>query len=351
MNARVIGINDETLVMQPSRCLPAADTYRLLKALARCIMKRRTKIVLSASVVIVGLMAVLGWHLYQTEFAGQTQFDAGFYAAAATTTQAAPFAYDDYSATLKAYVDNEGLVSYQKMKEGHQKLDNFLIAMARLDPKTYQSWDDKTKTAFWINAYNALTLKAIIDHYPIKAGLLSSLAYPANSIRQIPGVWDKIQFLVVGQKLTLNEIEHGILRGQNKDLVEKHGRFYEPRIHMALVCAALSCPQLRNEPFVGEKLDAQLDDQSKGSMTNAAKFRVDRDGAKVYLSSIFKWFGEDFVKGHKPEAAFASGGNDAEKAVLRFASAHLPTQDAEYLRTGKYKVEYLDYDWSLNEQR
>jgi hypothetical protein len=307
--------------------------------------------VLSASVVIAGLLVVLGCHLYQTEFAGQTQFNADFYAAAGTTTQAASFSYDDYAATLKAYVDDKGMVNYQKMKEDHKKLDNFLIAIARLDPKTYQSWDEKAKIAFWINAYNALTLKAVIDRYPIKAGLLSGLAYPANSIRQIPGVWDKIQFLVMGQRFTLNEIEHGILRGQNKDMVEKYGRFYEPRIHVALVCAARSCPRLRNEPFVGEKLDTQLDGQSKGFVTNPTKFRIDRDAGTVYLSSIFKWFGGDFIRKHKSAAGFASGGNDAEKAVLHFVSGYLQAEDAEYLKTGKYKVAYLDYDWSLNERK
>ena len=349
MNARVIGINHGTLFMQPSRCLLPADTYRPLKALARCIMKRRGKILLLTSAVIVGLLTMLGGHLHQTKFVGQMQFNAGFYATAGTTTQAVSFSYDDYAATLKAYVDDAGMVSYQKMKNDRTKLDDFLVAAAHLELKMYQSWDDKAKIAFWINAYNAMTLKAIIDHYPIKAGLLRGLAYPANSIRQISGVWDKIQFTVMGHKLTLNEIEHGILRGQNKDLLEKYGRFYEPRIHMALVCAAMSCPQLRSEPFIGDKLEEQLDDQTRGFLSDPNKFRVDRNGGKVYLSSIFKWFGEDFVKGHKPGAGFTSGGGDAERAVLHFASAYVSTQDAEYLSMGKYKVKYIDYDWSLNE--
>ena len=314
-------------------------------------MKRRTKIVLSASVVIVGLLTVLGWHLYQTEFTGQTQFNAGFYAAVATSTQAAQFSYDDYAATLKAYVDNKGIVNYQKMKEDHKKLDDFLIAIARLDPKTYQSWDEQAKIAFWINAYNALTLKVIIDHYPIKAGLLSRLAYPANSIRQIPSVWDKIQFLIMGQKLTLNEIEHGILRGQSKDLAEKYGRFYEPRIHVALVCAAMGCPPLRNEPFLGKKLGQQLADQALRILSNSDMFRIDHDADKVYLSAIFKWFGEDFVEKFKATDGYASGGSDTEKAVLNFVSGYLSGGDDEFLKTDNYKIEYLDYDWSLNEQK
>ena len=309
-------------------------------------MKRGVKISLGAILALL-VLAGAGAYVAHREFVGAETFDKGFYAAGANHNS--EFSYDSYAAVLRKHVDDKGMVSYAALKADPAELERFVRAMAALEPKTYEGWGEQAKIASWINAYNALTLKAIIDHYPIKAGLLSGLAHPSNSIRQIPGVWDKIQFLVMGQKLTLNEIEHGILRGQNKDLVEKYGRFYEPRIHMALVCAAHSCPQLRNEPFVGENLNAQLDDQSKGFMTNPAKFRVDRDGGKVYLSSIFKWFGEDFVKGHKPEAGFASG-SGAEKAVLNFASVYLSTQDAEYLRTGKYKVEYLDYAWSLNEK-
>jgi hypothetical protein len=322
-----------------------------METLARCIMRRKGKILLGASVILIGLLAVLGWYLYQTEFVGKTQFDADLYSAMGTTTQAAPFFYGYYVNALKRYVDDMGMVNYQKMQEDHNRLYSFLLAMARLDLKTYQAWDDNAKIAFWTNAYNAITLKAIIDHYPNKAGLLSRLAYPANSIRHIPGVWDKLQFLVMGQKLTLYDIEHGILRGQKKDLVDKYGQFYEPRIHMSLVCAAMSCPPLRNEPFIGNKLDDQLNKQAKRFLSNSSKFRIDRDVGKVYLSSILKWFGEDFVKGYKPDASFASGGSDAERAVLHFISGYLPAKDAGYLKTGKYTVKYLGYDWTLNEQK
>jgi hypothetical protein len=303
-------------------------------------MSRGKKITVTVAVFVLVLGGV-GAYVAHRELVGTQAYDSDLYARAAGTTQAAPFSDEDYAAVLKAHVDDKGMVDYKALKEDHGKLDDFLVAMARLDGATYDAWTEQARIAFWINAYNALTLKAILDHYPIQAGLLSGLAYPKNSIRQIPGVWDKLQFLVVGSKMTLNQIEHETLRA----------KFNEPRIHVALVCAALGCPRLRNEPFVGEKLGDQLDDQTKGFVNDPAKFRIDRDGGKVYLSSIFKWFGGDFVKKHKPEAGFDSGGSDAEKAVLHFASGYLPAQDAEYLRTGRYAVAYLDYDWSLNEQK
>jgi hypothetical protein len=349
MNAYTVYINDGTLVMQPSMCLPPVDTHRLFETLARSIMKQTSKVVLGAFVVVIGLLSVFVWHLYRSEFVGRTRFDGSLYAVA--TTPKNSFSYDDYAATLREYVNDMGMVNYQKMKKDHKKLDDFLLAMARLDTKTYQSWDEQAKIAFWINAYNALTLKAIIDRYPIKAGLLSGLAYPKNSIRQIPGVWDKLQFLVMGQKLTLNDIEHDILRGQNKVQVEKYGRFYEPSIHMALVCAAMSCPSLLNEPYVGKKLDKQFDDQARKFLSHQVKFRIDRNAKKVYLSKIFRWFGGDFIKKYKPNEGFDSGGSDSAKAVLHSISGYVPVADRDFLKTGKYKILYLDYDWSLNEQK
>ncbi|KKK47462.1 hypothetical protein LCGC14_3154940 [marine sediment metagenome] len=251
-------------------------------------MKRQIKIMLG---VVLALLVLTGAWAYvaHREFVGTETFDEAFYAAGGN--HSSEFSYDDYATVLRKHVDDKGMVSYAGLKENPEELNRFVRALAVLEPKTYEGWDETAKIAFWINAYNALTLKAIINHYPIKAGLISGLAYPANSIRQIPGVWDKLQFLVMGQKMTLNQIEHETLRA----------KFNEPRIHTALVCAAVGCPQLRNEPFVGEKLNAQLDDQSKGFVTNPAKFRIDRDNGKVYLSSIFKWFGGDFVKSHAPQ--------------------------------------------------
>ena len=249
------------------------------------------------------------------------------------------FSYKDYAAALK-YVDEEGMVNYKALKAKRGKLDGFCRLIGNLDGEVFKKWNEQKQIAFWINAYNALTLKVIVDNYPIKAGLLKSLAYPKNSIRQISGVWDKVQFLVTGQKMTLNQIEHEVLRK----------KFTEPRIHVALVCAAMSCPPLRNEPYVGKKLNKQFDDQAGKFLSNRAQFRVDRKGKKVYLSKIFQWFGGDFEAKYKPEEGFAGHGR-AAKSVLNFVSGYLPDQDAEYLRDGKYKVVYLEYDWSLNEQK
>ena len=300
-------------------------------------MKRGIKITLGVGLALLVAISAVAYVAYR-EYVGTETFDESFYAAGAIHNS--EFSYDSYAAALRKHVDDKGMVSYAALKETTAELHRFVRALAAVDTEMYEAWDEQAKIAFWINAYNALTLKVIIDHYPIKAGLISGLAYPTSSIRQIPGVWDKSLFLVMGQRMTLDQIEHETLRA----------RFNEPRIHVALVCAAMGCPPLRNEPFIGEKLDDQLDDQVKRFLTDPAKFRIDRDAGKVHLSSIFTWFGGDFVKTYKPAEGFASGGSDAEKAVLHFISNDLPAAEAEYLKTGNYKVEYLDYDWSLNEQ-
>ena len=303
-------------------------------------MKRRIKITLGIVLPLLVAISVLAYVACR-EFIGTETFDEGFYSHAAGGNDNSEFSYDSYAAVLGKHVDADGMVSYAALKESPAELHGFVRVLAAVDPKTYEQWDEQAKIAFWTNAYNALTLKVIIDHYPIEPGLISGLAHPDNSIRQIPGAWSKIQFLVMGQRMTLNQIEHDTLRA----------KFNEPRIHVALVCAAMGCPPLRNEPFVGEKLDAQLNDHARGFLSDPAKFRIDRDAGKVYLSSIFKWFGKDFVKKHTLDGGFASGGSDANKAVLHFISGYLPIEDAEYLKTGTYSVDHLDYDWSLNERK
>jgi hypothetical protein len=219
--------------------------------------------------------------------------------------------YDDYAAALKLNVDNTGMVNYKQLKAEPQQLQTFVAALA-----------------------------AIIDNYPIKSSFFRSRVYPKNSIRQIAGVWDKITFPVMGRDLTLGQIEHEILRK----------KYDEPRIHVAMVCAAMSCPPLRNEPYTGQKLDEQLADQSRRFFTNPASFRADREKKVLYLSPILKWFAEDFINKHAPKKNIGRH-NRKTSAVLNFIAAYLPKSEADFVLKGNYKVKYLKYDWSLNEQK
>ncbi len=254
------------------------------------------------------------------------------------TVAEGPFSYADYGEVLKAYVNERGLVSYGALKAHRGRLDRFVHSLSTLSPKVYDTWSEREKIAFWINAYNALTLKAIIDNYPIKATFFRSLRFPSNSIRQIAGVWDRLTFTVMGNGMTLDQIEHETLRT----------KFHEPRIHMALVCAALGCPILRNVPYLAEELDAQLNDQTRRFLGNPEKFGIDRKAGTVHLSSIFKWFGQDFEKDYGTTEKF-SRFKGPERSVLNFISGYLNPEDRTYLETGVFSIDYLKYDWSLNE--
>lgn len=284
-------------------------------------------------VLVAILVAAGGWHLSR-----QTPQLLQFEVSIASTGHPL-FPYDAYARVLKTYVNAQAMVNYKVLKAQQKDLDAFVPLLGRVDPDAYNRWSEKERIAFWVNAYNALTLAVIITHYPIQSSYLTSLVFPKNSIRQIPGVWDRIQFSVMGRKLVLNDIEHVILRRQ----------FNEPRIHLALVCASIGCPSLRNEPYTGDRLDAQLDDQARRFLKDFRKFRIDRHQGRVHLSSIFKWFGGDFLKTYGTDEKFAGSGR-TERAVLHFVSRYLDEPDRQYLVKEKYSIAYLDYDWSLNGQ-
>lgn len=261
------------------------------------------------------------------------------FAPANVAADSGAFSHQPYATALARFVNERGLVDYRGLKADSGGLNAFAASLSSVKSDLYDSWSGREKTAFWINAYNALTLEAIIRNYPIEPSLVRSVVYPKNSIRQIPGVWDKLRFAVLGREMTLNEIEHGTLRT----------KFNEPRIHVALVCAAMSCPLLRNEPYIAEKLDQQLEDQARTFLRSSRGLRIERGEGKVYLSSIFKWFGEDFIKTYGTSDRFA-GKSDVERAVLNFVNRYVDESDRDFLLRGTYKIEYLDYDWSLNEQ-
>ncbi len=317
-------------------------------------MNTGKKAIISVLAIVVAIVGAGG--IYVAFIRGDVKLDTGFYDVP-DEVKVRKFSQAGYAKTLDKYVDDEGMVYYAKMKEkgidlnpyadGEKsdndeeespRLNDYLWALASLEPEVYEKWSDRRKIAFLLNAYNAITLKAILDNYPINPTIPNPL-YPQNSIRQIPKVWKK-KYLVMGREMSLEHIEHGILRKE----------FDEPRIHVALVCAAMSCPPLRREPYIGKKLDAQLDDQSGGFLASGDNFRIDRDNSVVHLSSIFKWFGGDFTGKYAPETGYGDHDKDT-RAVLNFISNYVDDKDAEYLRGGDFEIKYIDYDWSLNERR
>lgn len=235
--------------------------------------------------------------------------------------------YTLYNDVLSTYVDDSGRVDYVGLQQSRQPLDTFNDGLAVIDETTYNSWSEADQIAYWVNAYNSLTLKSIVDQTPLKA-----------SIKDITGVWRLRKHPIRSEKKTLDNIEHDTLRAD----------FNEPRIHAALVCAAISCPPLRTEVFTGDNLDAQLDDQVVQWLAQTDGLKIDQAAGEVRLSKIFSWFGDDWIPTYGVETGFT--GSKAERAVLNFVSNYVSDDDRAYLEAGDYKVSYFDYDWSLNKQ-
>jgi hypothetical protein len=239
---------------------------------------------------------------------------------------AAPSDSADYAAVLEVVVTEEGLVDYPALRQRRQALDTFLKRIGALDPERFAAWPETEQIAFLLNAYNAFTLASIIERDPLP-----------RSIRDIPGVWRLRTHRLTGRPLTLDAIEHHILRRE----------YNEPRIHAALVCAARSCPPLRREPFSGDLLEAQLKDQTQRWLNGPPGVVIDRGEQTVTISPIFQWFAEDWRR-REPQAQPVPG-HPEQSAVLQFIASHVDPDQRRFLLEGKYELGYLEYDWSLNQ--
>lgn len=240
-----------------------------------------------------------------------------------------------FAKVLKAHV-RDGLVDYSALKASRRTLDDYVAALGTLDPKTLEGWKREDRFAYWINAYNAFTLRAVVDHYPIEGSWFS--LYPRKSIRQISGVWDKLQFMAAGAPVTLDDIEHQILRKQ----------FADPRLHAAINCASMSCPELRDEPYTGEKLDAQLTDAARRFAGSPARNAFDPAARTLSASSIFDWFAADFLAAYVPGGSFG-GFTGKRAAAAAFFARFGPAGASKALGAGGFTVGFLSYDWTLND--
>lgn len=225
-----------------------------------------------------------------------------------------PFDHSAYERLLKKHVDGKGLVDYQGFQADEKQLNQYLDQLSKNPPAATASKPEQM--AFWINAYNAYTIRLILDHYPV-----ASIKDIGSKIK-IPFVttpWASKFFSIGGEKMSLDNIEHGILRKKYDD----------PRIHFALVCASISCPRLRNEAFTAAKLDRQLDDQGRDFLNDPAKNKVGK--TKAQLSSYFDWYKADWTQ----------NGQSVAKWVNRYSATKMDANAA---------VSYLDYNWNLNKQ-
>jgi hypothetical protein len=240
---------------------------------------------------------------------------------------------------LGEYVSN-GLVNYRALQANQATLKQYLQELASIDPEAYKKWTRQQKLALWINAYNAFTIRGILDHYPIEHSWLADPLgdYPDNSIRQIRGIWDDMTWTVMGEKYTLNHMEHEIMRRELADT----------RIHFVLVCASKGCPYLENKAFEASDLDERLEQAGINYIYKSRKLRIDRKNKVVRLPQIFKWFDEDFEEGTQYKQLFKDR-SSMEAGILSWVYRYANKEDRGFLENNALQIAYLYYDWALNE--
>lgn len=221
-----------------------------------------------------------------------------------------------FTDVLAKHVKNEQ-VDYAGLKKNPAPLNAYVDSLAAVPESAFKSWEKNQQLAYLINTYNAVTLKLVADHYPVK------------SIRDIggeKGPWKQPVVRLFGKNQTLDYLEHNLLRPQYK----------EPRVHFAVNCASIGCPALRAEAFQATKLDAQMDEQARLFLRDAKKNKVDAKNKTLHLSEIFNWFQADFTE--------KSG------TVEKFIAPYLQDADRVVVQKGSFTITYTKYDWTLNKQ-
>lgn len=229
----------------------------------------------------------------------------------------------NFTIVLQNY-NHSGLVDYSNLKND-EVFKYYLMELSRTNPDTLSSKYDKL--AFWIDAYNAFTIQRILKSYPIES--INDLHRGGRILAHIFGttVWDE-KFIVINKnKYSLNDIEHGIIRKKFKD----------PRVHFALVCASISCPKLRSEAYEGYKIDLQLDEQAKIFFADPTKNRFDTKNKIAHISKILDWYESDFAE------------NDTQ--LLKFIARYVQPELRNDIQSNinNWEIEYLDYNWGLND--
>lgn len=254
---------------------------------------------------------------------------------AAHPVQASAFDHGSWHELLHRHVVELGgaeatQVDYGGLTRDRAQLGKYLAATSAVARADFDRWPAPEQLAFLINAYNAWTVDLIPRGNPTIASIRD-----LGSLLQSP--WKKRFVPLLGETRSLDDIEHGLIRGS--------GRYREPRIHFAVNCASIGCPPLRSEPYRASTLSAQLDANARSFLASPQGLRV--DAGSLVVTSILKWYGDDFVDafGVDPPA----GRTPTEAAILRVVEAFGPPEAASLARNPAVKIRFLDYDWTLND--
>lgn len=224
-------------------------------------------------------------------------------------------------------------VNYAGFKSSQTELAAYLKSLSTVSQDTFDRWDKNTQLAFLINAYNAYTIDLILTRYP-----------DLTSIRDIGGFfsspWKQEFAVLLGKKRSLDDIEHGLIR--------EKGVYNEPRIHFAVNCASIGCPALREEAYVGAKLDEQLEQQTVRFLSDNSRNYY--DGNTLHISKIFSWYKEDFEMKWRDSSSLNGFLAHYGSALSFNDGKSLDNDDIKAIMSGNSEIEFLDYNWALNDQ-
>jgi len=233
---------------------------------------------------------------------------------------------------LDLYV-RDGLVYYRALKSDRRALDGYVAALERT---SLDGWSREEQVAFWLNAYDALVLRTVIDRYPI-AG--TSREYPSRSIRQIAGAFERASHRIAGRSVTLDGIERDVLGG-----------FGDPRVFVALGRGSVGGGRLRSEAFTGGELEKQLQQVAAEFTTRHQLLRVDSAAGQVSVSPIVSWREQGFVAAYADRAdPRFSNRSPIERAIVAFILPNLLPAERAFVQANQFALVFHDYDWRLND--
>jgi len=237
-----------------------------------------------------------------------------------------------FDAILDMYV-RDGFVYYRALKADRRRIDAYL---AQVVTASIDSDPRDAQIAFWLNAYDAIVLETVVEHYPIPS---RSSEYPQHSIRQVPGAFERTTHRVAGRSLTLDQIEQTILAS-----------YHDPRLFFAIGRGAVGGGRLRSEAFAPDRLEAQLAEVAGECASRPQCLQVDREQNKLMANAIFSWREKDFVAkyGSAVREPFQER-SELERAVLGFVWPKMLTTEKEFLTENRWQMTFKPFDWSMND--
>ncbi|MFA5909916.1 MAG: DUF547 domain-containing protein [Vicinamibacterales bacterium] len=240
-----------------------------------------------------------------------------------------------FDEVLDLYV-RDGLVYYYALRQERAKFDRYVASIGEVSADTVSKWPQPRQLSYWINAYNAFVLRTVIDSYPIRG---RAADYPATSIRQIPGAFERRTFRAGGRQLTLDAIERDVIGG-----------FDDPRALLALSRGAVGGSRLKSEAYSADRLDQQLTAMTSELVTRRVLVQVDAGNNRLSVNPMFSWREALFTRtlANRAPAMYATR-SPLERAVLALIEPLIVPNEREFLRKNEFNMVFHEFDWRLND--